>query len=158
MDAADRIAELIQPTVEDLGFDLVRVQVIGGRRMRLQIMIERLDGAQMVVDDCARVSRALSPILDVEGPIADSYTLEVSSPGLDRPLVRLKDYERFAGSEAKVELGRPIGGRRRFQGRLLGLDGSEIRVQCGDTEFRLPFEDVNRAKLVLTDDLLAGSK
>lgn len=154
---ADRIADTVGPAVHDLGYDLVRVQVQGRQRPRLQLMIERRDGRAMLVDDCAEVSRAVSALLDVADPIAGAYTLEVSSPGIDRPLTRLADYDRFVGCEARIELLRLIDGRRRLQGRLLGTDGDAVGI-CVDGQARwLAFVDVQRAKLVLTDDLLKAA-
>ena len=157
MELAERIYELVRPTAESLGYSLVRVQVSGRQRLRLQIMAERADDQPMMIDDCATLSRAMSAVLDVEDPIGSAYTLEVSSPGIDRPLVRLADFDRFAGMEARVELARPIDGRRRFQGRLLGTHGATVRLAVGglDHEVELPHADIQRAKLVLTDELLA---
>lgn len=155
---ADRIRELISPTITDLGFGLVRVLVQGRQRTRLQIMVERTDGKAMLVEDCAGVSRAVSAVLDVADPISGAYTLEVSSPGIDRPLVRLADFERFAGLEARVELGRPIDGRKRLQGRLLGTSGEQVRIAVAGTDWMVPFADVVRAKLVLTEELLRAEE
>lgn len=155
-DVTSRIAALVCPTIEAMGYGLVRVQVLGRTRMRVQIMAERTDGVGMTVDDCADLSRAISAVLDVEDPIVGAYTLEVSSPGIDRPLVQLADYDRFAGFEARLELARLIDGRRRLQGRLIGSAGEDVRLRIGDEEVRLPFVDIQRAKLVLTDDLLAA--
>jgi len=157
MGFADRIAELIAPTVEGLGYTLVRIQMVGSQRMRLQVMAERQDGRPMLVDDCADLSRAVSAVLDVEDPIAGSYTLEVSSPGIDRPLVRREDFERFAGFEARIEVRRPVDGRRRFRGRLLGCAGGAVRIAMDGAEVELPFAEIAKAKLVITDDLLATS-
>ena len=156
MDLAGRVADLIRPTVEGMGYSVVRVQVLGQQRIRLQVMAERADGEPMQVDDCATVSRAISAVLDVEDPISASYTLEVSSPGIDRPLVRLADYERFAGFEARIELRQALAGRRRYQGRLLGVSGDMIRLAASGGTVDLPFAEIVRAKLVLTDDLLAS--
>src|SRR3546814_8590835 len=123
MEIAARIEDMIAPSLADMGYDLVRVSLTGGAaRMTLQIMAECLDGAGMTVDDCAAISRAVSALLDVEDPIRGAYVLEVSSPGIDRPLTRARDYERFAGYEAKVELRRMMDGRRRFRGRLMGVE------------------------------------
>ena len=155
-DIAGRIAALVCPTIEAMGYGLVRVQVQGRQRLRVQIMAERSDDVAMTVDDCAALSRAVSAVLDVDDPINGAYTLEVSSPGIDRPLVRLADYDRFAGFDARVELVRLIDGRRRFQGRLLGAAGDDVRIAVDGTELRLPFADIQRAKLVLTDELLAA--
>ena len=155
-DVAGRIAALVCPTIEAMGYGLVRVQVQGRQRMRLQIMAERNDDAAMTVDDCAALSRAISAVLDVDDPIASAYTLEISSPGIDRPLVRLADYDRFAGFEARIELARLIDGRRRLQGRLIGTAGEDVRIDVAGVEVGLPFADIQRAKLVLTDELLAA--
>ena len=154
---AAEIERLIAPTLGDMGFDIVRVQLGGGQRQLLQVMAERGDGGGMTVDDCAEISRAVSALLDVADPIAGAYTLEVSSPGIDRPLTRLGDFERFAGFEAKLELRIPLKGRRRFRGRLLGLEGAQVRLATDDGELRLSFDDLAKAKLVLTDELIAAS-
>ena len=156
MDLPGRIERMIAPTVEDLGYRLVRVLVSGGGRPRLQIMAERRDGKAMGVDDCAGVSREISAVLDVEDPFDGTYTLEVSSPGIDRPLVIAQDFERFSGFEAKVETGRLIGGRKRFRGRLIGLQDGNVRIMVDGATMDLPYPDIQRAKLVLTDDLLAA--
>jgi len=155
MDLAGRVEALIGPTVDAMGYSLVRVQILGRNRPRLQIMAERTDGESMLVDDCAAISRAVSAVLDVEDPIAGAFTLEVSSPGIDRPLVRLADFDRFAGFEAKVEMDLAVNGRRRFQGRLLGTEGDAVRLRMEDSEVVLPYADIRRAKLVLTEELLA---
>lgn len=153
----DRLEALIAPSLEAMGFDLVRVRFTGGKRPRLQIMAERPDGT-MSVEDCAEVSRALSAILDVEDPIKGEYVLEVSSPGIDRPLTRPTDFERYAGFETQVELAAPHEGRRRFRGRLLGRTGGAIRLDvAGLGEVALPLSAVTDAKLVLTDDLVRAS-
>lgn len=162
MSMAKRIEALIAPTVEDLGFEIVRVLLVGSKRPRLQIMAERKDGSGIDVEDCAEISRAVSAVLDVEDPIRAAFTLEVSSPGIDRPLTRPKDYATWAGFDAKVELGAGIDGRKRFTGRLLGLeDGAGDDVIVMETEagerVALPFDDVQRAKLLLTDELIAAA-
>lgn len=164
MDAATRIAGLITPTLESMGFQLVRVRLLGNERPVLQIMFERDTGGAphdggITVDDCADVSRAVSAVLDVEDPISDPYRLEVSSPGLDRPLTRAADYERFKGFAAKVELDRPLEGRKRFAGRIGGLRDGMVLLkdeEKGD-EARLPVADIAKAKLIVTDDLIAAS-
>ena len=153
MELADRISEMVWPTVEALGYLLVRVQVSGRQRPRLQVMAERIDGRPMMVDDCASLSRSLSALLDVEDPISTTYTLEVSSPGIDRPLVKLADYDRFAGVEARIELVRLVGGRRRFRGRLLGTTGETIRLDVDGAEVEVHYHDIQRAKLVPTQSL-----
>jgi len=154
MPLAERIAERIEPTIIDLGFELVRVQLTGDVDRCLQIMAEPVDGRTMTVDDCATISRALSAVLDVDDPIDGPYRLEISSPGLDRPLVRLKDYGRFQGFEAKVELQSPIDGRKRFRGILGAPEQANITIEVDGQEFRFAFDDIHRAKLVLTDELI----
>ena len=158
MDLATRIQDMIAPTVEDLGFGIVRVQITGSKHPRLQVMAERIDGSGIDVEDCAKISRSISAILDVEDPIASEYALEVSSPGIDRPLTRVKDFETWAGFDAKVELSFGIDGRKRFSGRLLGIDDTDnILMEDAEGEnYVLPFDDVQRAKLLLTDELMAA--
>jgi ribosome maturation factor RimP len=151
----DEIARLIEPSLEAMGYCLVRVALTSARRATLQVMVERRDAAPMSVGDCTDISRSISALLDVADPIASAYTLEVSSPGIDRPLVRPEDYDRFAGFEAKIELRTLLDGRKRFRGRLLGRDGDCVRLVGGAGEARLPLTEITRAKLVLTDDLLA---
>ena len=158
---ARRVAEIIEPTLQSMGFRLVRVKYSG---RSLQIMAERPDGT-MTVDDCAGLSRAISPVLDVEDPIPGSYTLEVSSPGIDRPLVRLEDFERWAGHIAKVELKAPMDGRRRFRGAIAATSGNAVRLRLAPdanageaTDVELAFDDISDAKLVLTDELLAEAR
>ena len=137
-----------------MGYDLVRVQVTGKDRITMQIMAERCDGQAMTVEDCAAISREISPVLDIEDPLADAYSLEVSSPGIDRPLVFRKDYERYAGFEITAEATRPIENRRKFQGKLLGLEGDLVLIRLGEETAQIPFEDIRKAKLVITDELL----
>lgn len=153
-----RVERMLSPSIEDMGYALVRLRMMGGKqRPTLQVMAERADGTDMSVDDCAKLSRVISALLDVEDPIAGSYLLEVSSPGLDRPLVRAADFERFAGQEARLETVRPIDGRRRFKGCLLGLDGARVRIRLDSDPGRvaeIPLAEVAEAKLVLTDELI----
>lgn len=156
VDLASRIAELVGPTITAMGYALVRIQVLGRQRLRVQIMAEKADGSGMLIDDCAALSRALSAVLDVDDPIAGAYTLEISSPGIDRPLVRIEDYRRFAGFEARIELARLVEGRRRLQGRLRGAEGEAVRIEVGGVVLDVAFADIQRAKLVLTEDLLAA--
>lgn len=157
-DLIERIEALIGPAIVAMGYDLVRVRMIGGARPRLQVMAERPDGT-MNVESCADVSHAVSAILDVEDPIDGEYVLEVSSPGIDRPLVRRKDYERYAGFEAKLETAEPIDGRRRFRGRLAGMEADCVRIELAgtDTVAVLPFDAIAEGKLVLTDELVRAS-
>jgi len=154
IELADRVHSLIEPTVEAMGFEIVRVQLSGTKTLTLQIMAERPDGT-MDVDACADISRALSALLDVEDPISQPYRLEVSSPGIDRPLTRAKDFERFAGYEARLELRDPIEGRKRFKGVIEGFDEGEIRLvtdEFGVLGFEMDM--IEDAKLVMTDELL----
>lgn len=155
-----RIEGIVTPSIEAMGFEVVRVMMTGGRRPTLQIMADRSDGTMISVEDCAEISRTVSAVLDVEDPIAGEYTLEVSSPGIDRPLTRLKDFERWAGFDARVDMVEPIEGRKRFAGRLKGIeDGERVLMDVeGEATVALPFDDISRAKLVLTDALLEASK
>lgn len=155
---SERIAGLVEPSLQAMGYRLVRVLFTGGRRPTLQLMAERLDDAPMTVEDCADISRSVSAILDVADPVPVAYNLEVSSPGIDRPLVRREDYERFAGYEVKLEVGRPIEGRKRFRGRLLGLAGDNVRVTLDEGAVELPLAEIVRAKLLLTDELIAAAQ
>ncbi|MEO0937485.1 MAG: ribosome maturation factor RimP [Pseudomonadota bacterium] len=148
-----RLAEIITPVVEDLGFELVRVRLMSGKETTLQIMADRPQGG-IEVDDCAQISNAVSATLDVEDPILDAYTLEVSSPGIDRPLTRLKDFEMFEGYVAKLETDELIDGRRRFKGELAGVDDDEVLINVTEGTIGLKFEWLSDAKLVLTDDLI----
>lgn len=158
MKIIDRIEKIIEPTVKNLGFDIVRVLLSGDHNPRLQIMAEPLDGRAMNVDDCAAISRAVSALLDVEDPVSSSYTLEVSSPGLDRPLVRLQHFERFAGYEARIETAMAIDGRKRFRGRLGGIEGDNVLLQVDKNEWVFPFPDIQKAKLIVTDEMLAEAE
>ncbi|WP_281299992.1 MULTISPECIES: ribosome maturation factor RimP [unclassified Iodidimonas] len=153
MDAAQKVRAIIEPTVESMGYELVRVSFGGDARAKLQIMAERPDGT-MSVDDCALLSREVSALLDVEDPIPGEYVLEVSSPGIDRPLTRAKDFERWAGFEARIELDESHEGRKRYRGLLLGLVGDQVRLRVDGEDLDIPFDHVHKAKLVMTDDLL----
>ena len=151
-----RIAAIIQPSMEGLGFELVRLRMMAGKKMTLQVMAERPDGT-MEVEDCAELSRNISAVLDVEDPIADEYTLEVSSPGIDRPLTRLADFDRWEGYEAKLETDDLIDGRKRFKGILAGTDGNDVLIEIDEGTIGLQFDWLSDAKLVLTDELVAES-
>ena len=152
-----KIEAIIAPSLEAMGYRVVRVAVTGGRRATLQIMAERADEAAMTVDDCADISRTVSALLDVADPIETAYFLEVSSPGIDRPLVKREDFARFAGYETRVELSAPVDGRKRFRGRLEGIEGDQVRLVVEGAPVVLPFPIITRAKLVLTDELLAAT-
>jgi ribosome maturation factor RimP len=149
---------MVEAPLRAMGFRLVRVVVTGGRRPTLQIMAERLDDLPMTIDDCAQISHSLSALLDVANPIVGTYTLEVSSPGIDRPLVRAEDYDRFSGFEARIELVRAVNGRKRVRGRLLGTAGATVRLATDAGEMQVPLDAVARAKLVLTDDLIGVTR
>ena len=148
-----RIAEIVTPVVEDMGFEVVRVRLMSGKDTILQIMVQRPDG-QIEVDECGQISTALSAVLDVEDTILDEYNLEVSSPGIDRPLTRLKDFDQWEGFEAKVETDELIDGRRRFKGMLAGTEGDEVLITIPEGTIGLKFDWLSDAKLVLTDELI----
>ncbi len=156
-----RVAALVEPTLQGMGFRLVRVKMSGPT---LQIMAERPDGT-FSIDDCEKVSRAISPMLDVEDVIASRYQLEVSSPGIDRPLVRPRDFERWVGHEAKIEMAVPVAGRKRFRGHLEGYHEGEVRLYIENPEagqepllVGVPFADIGEARLMLTDQLIAAAR
>ena len=152
-----RLAEIITPVIEDLGYELVRVRLQGGKTATLQIMADRPEGG-INVDDCAQISTAVSASLDVEDPIEDNYHLEVSSPGIDRPLTRLKDFVSFEGYEARLDLNQAIDGRKKFKGLLAGVEGTEVLINIEDQgqthTIGLEFDLLSDAKLVLTDELI----
>ncbi|MEP0964826.1 MAG: ribosome maturation factor RimP [Roseobacter sp.] len=148
-----RMAEIIVPVIEDMGYELVRVRLMSGKSTILQIMADKPEGG-IEVDDCGEISQAVSAVLDVEDPILDEYTLEVSSPGIDRPLTRLKDFEMFEGYEAKIETADMIDGRRRFKGALAGVEDDEVLINVDEGTIGLKFDWLSDAKLVLTDDLI----
>ena len=148
------VYDLVAPLIESMGFEVVRVMTIGAQNPTLQIMIDRKDGKKLVVDDCAAVSRAVSDILDEKDPIEGEYSLEVSSPGIDRPLTKPEHFGRFVGYDAKVETDVPVEGRKRFKGKILALEkNNDIRFSMDEKEYLIPFEAIAKAKLVLTDDL-----
>ncbi|EDQ06300.1 Ribosome maturation factor RimP [Sulfitobacter indolifex] len=148
-----RLAEIITPVIEDMGFELVRVRLMSGKSTILQVMADRPDGG-IEVDECAKISQAIGAVLDVEDPILDEYALEVSSPGIDRPLTRLKDFDAFEGYEAKIETTELIDGRRRFKGELAGVEGGEVLINVEEGTIGLQFDWLSDAKLLLTDDLI----
>lgn len=151
------LVELLDPVAESVGYEIVRLRLMGGaEQRRLQIMAERPDG-DMNVEDCARLSRAISEIMDAADPISGEYTLEVSSPGVDRPLTRLKDFDTYAGLEIRIELDRVAEGRKRFKGELAGVEDGQVGLNIegeDDTTVYFPFEWIVDAKLVLNDDLM----
>lgn len=165
MNLVERITALIEPTLTGMGYELVRVQLMGAKKNpTLQIMAERVDGERITVDDCEAISHTVSAQLDVADPIASTYTLEVSSPGIDRPLTRLKDYARFEGLEAKIQLRVPLEGQRHFCGFLRGVEKDavalDVPLEKGGKAGRitLPFEAIDQAKLVMNDALLKAAE
>ncbi len=154
-----RVAHVAEPVIEQLGFRLVRVKVLGVNGCTVQIMAERPDGS-MTVEDCEAVSRALSPVLDVVDLIDRAYRLEISSPGIDRPLVRKSDFDRYAGHLVRIEMEIPVNGRKRFRGKLFGTEGDVARLhrddarECEEADVLLPITEMSEAKLVLTDELV----
>ncbi|MFA4994162.1 MAG: hypothetical protein WC521_02530 [Bdellovibrionales bacterium] len=154
-----RIADLIASKVEAAGYDLVRIQIVGGGKYAtLQIMAERKDGVGMTVEDCAGLSSLVSLIVEADADLADRFGLEVSSPGIDRPLVKIKDYEKYLGHVAKVELNKPIEGQRRFQAKIKSVSSEEIEFALDARVLKVPFQTIERAKLVLTDELLKSKE
>src|SRR5258707_9585278 len=151
--AASHLEPVFEPVIEKAGFKLVRLRVMGGASKTLQVMAERPDGS-MDVEGCTTLSHVLLDFIEAEDPVEGDFELEVSSPGIDRPLTRLMDFSRWAGHEAKIELHTPIEGRKRFRGRLLGLDGSDVTLQMQDARVSFPFAQIAEAKLVLTDALI----
>jgi ribosome maturation factor RimP len=156
---AARVAAVAEPVIEGMGFRLVRVRISAAEGCTVQVMAERPDGT-LTIEDCEEISRALSPVLDVADPVPQAYRLEISSPGLDRPLVRRSDFERHAGHLAKIEMSVPVDGRKRFRGFLAGVEGDAARLRRDDAkpdevaEVLLTIEDMAEAKLVLTDELI----
>ncbi|MDA9990544.1 ribosome maturation factor RimP [Paracoccaceae bacterium] len=149
-----KLAQIIEPVISDMGFELVRVRLMSGEESTLQIMADRMVGG-IEVDDLADISISVSAVLDVEDPILDAYNLEVSSPGIDRPLTRLKDFDSFEGYEAKLETDELIDGRRRFKGVLAGVEEGEVLINLSEGTIGLKFDWLSEAKLILTDDLIA---
>lgn len=150
-----RILKLIEPQAKGLDMEIVRVRMMGGKRPLLQVMAEKVGGAPTDVEDCARLSRAMSDILDAEDPISDRYTLEVSTPGIDRPLTRPGDFSRWTGQAAKLELIRPLEGRRRFQGVIAGETNGTVTLRLDDeTELEAEIDELAKASLILTDQLI----
>ena len=157
MEIEARIGDILNPTLQIMGYDLVRVQISGSQQKTMQIMVERKDKAGMTVDDCANISREVSVILDVEEPLKGTYDLEVSSPGIDRPLVRPADFEHYAGFDAKIEMEAAIDGRKKFKGQLLGIEQGLVKIRFDAETHELPLSDIRRAKLLLTEELLKSA-
>lgn len=156
---AVKIENIISPVLETMGYETVRVRFITAPgNPTLQIMAERASDGHLDIEDCEKISRALSPVLDAEDPIKGSYALEVSSPGIDRPLTRLKDYGRFAGYDVRIELEAPLGGQKRFKGKITGVESETIKLETDAGVKTLPFSAIENAKLVLTDELIAATQ
>ena len=150
----ERVIALIEPTASGLGYRIVRVRLSGNRRKRLQIMAERVADGQMGIDDCGRLSRALAPVFDLDDPVDGEYDLEISSPGIDRPLMRIEDFERFVGFDAKLETAVPVNNQRRWKGVIAAVDGDDITIATDQGEAKLKFSALSDARLVLTDKLI----
>ena len=158
MEFVHRIEGMITPSIEAMGFRLVSINYTAGKNPRLQIMAEHAETGRMNVEDCENVSRTISAVLDVEDPLVGAYALEISSPGIDRPLVSLEDFEKFLGFDAKVETSRAINGRKRFKGRLLAVKAGIVTIDAKNEVFELAHQDIDKAKLLLSDELIAASE
>lgn len=155
----DKIAAIISPSLTEMGYDIVQVKMIESGRRTLQIMAERHDEKMMTVDDCADISHTVSALLDVEDPIQGAYHLEVSSPGIDRPLVKLQDFSRFIGFEIKLETKLTVDARKRFKGKIIAVEGENIQLSLDqNTTTKIPFSMVRSAKLLLTDELIKAAQ
>lgn len=152
------LQDLLEPVITDLGYEVVRILTIGQKNPTLQIMIDRLDGKDITVEDCATVSRAVSTVLDEKDPIKDQYSLEVSSPGLDRPLTKIEHFKRFSGYEARIETAVEVEKRKRFKGVLGNVDEqNRVHIDVDGTDYAIAFDDISKAKLILTDELLQAA-
>ena len=156
MEFAHRIKGFITPSVEAMGFRLVSVNYTAGKNPRLQIMAEHAETGRMNIEDCEKVSRTISAVLDVEDPFVGAYSLEISSPGIDRPLVTIEDFKKFLGFDVKVETGESFGGRKRFKGRLRAVKEGVVTVEGNNEFFKLAYQDIHKAKLLLSDELIAA--
>ncbi len=156
MEIEQKIEQEIAPSLTDMGYEIVRVSLQGGDIKTIQIMAERIDRKEMTLDDCTKISRTVSALMDIMDPFAGRWTLEVSSPGIDRPLLKVADYERFMGFEAKIETSVDLNGRKRFKGRILRLNDNKsgVVIYVDGAEVELMFDNIHKAKLILTDDIL----
>jgi ribosome maturation factor RimP len=153
-----RLADIVFDPLAAMGYDLVRVAILGREHPTVQIMADRADGAAVGIEDCEAISQAMGPVIDVADPMPGAWTLEVSSPGIDRPLTRRRDWNRYAGHQARIEMDIPVEGRKRATGVALGADRHTVRLRLDDgLELAVPFENIRRAKLVLTDALIAAT-
>ena len=152
------LQDLLEPVITGLGYEVVRILTIGQKNPTLQIMIDRLDGKDITVEDCATVSRTVSTVLDEKDPIKDQYSLEVSSPGLDRPLTKIEHFKRFSGYEARIETAVEVEKRKRFKGVLGNVDEqNRVHIDVDGTDYTIAFDDISKAKLILTDELLQAA-
>jgi ribosome maturation factor RimP len=158
MELAHRVEGIIAPSVEAMGFRLVSINYTSGKNPRLQIMAEHAETGRMSIEDCENVSRTISAVLDVEDFLVESYALEISSPGIDRPLVSLEDFEKYLGFDAKVEISKTIRGQRRFKGRLLKVKDGIVTIETKNEIFELAHQNIEKAKLLLSDELIAASE
>ena len=158
MNLIETVIKTIEPALNDMGYELVRVAIQGKELQTLQIMAERQDHKEMGLNDCTKISRTVSALLDVADPFPGKWVLEVSSPGIDRPLVKLADYERFVGQNAKIELDTEINGRRRFKGILKGVKNQDILLDFEGVELKLPFQQIQHAKLILPEEIFNKTK
>ena len=158
MDLIETVIKTIEPALTDMGYELVRVTVQGKELQTLQVMAERLDRKEMGLDDCTKISRTTSAVLDVADPFPGKWVLEVSSPGIDRPLVKLSDYDRFKGEHAKIELNTEVDGRRRFKGVLKGIKGQNVVLDFEEKELQFPFNQIQHAKLTLPEEIFNMKK
>jgi len=158
MELITKVQNAVEPALNDMGYDIVRISVQGSAMQTLQIMAERKDRQEMTLDDCSRISHTASALLDIADPFAGKWVLEVSSPGIDRPLVKADDYTRFIGEQAKIELNHEINGRRRFKGTLKGFKDGFIQLDFEEKIIDLPFDDVNKAKLTFPEEIFNNKK
>ena len=158
MNLVETVIKTIEPALTDMGYELVRISVQGKELQTLQVMAERIDRKEMGLDDCTKISRTASALLDVADPFPGKWVLEVSSPGIDRPLIKLADYERFQGEHAKIELTEEINGRRRFKGILKGVKGQNVLLDFEGVELALPFNQIQHAKLTLPEEIFNKTK
>lgn len=158
MNLIETVIKTIEPALNEMGYELVRVTIQGKELQTLQIMAERQDRKEMGLNDCTKISRTASALLDIADPFPGKWVLEVSSPGIDRPLVKLADYERFVGQNAKIELDTEINGRRRFKGILKGVENQDILLDFEGVELKLPFQQIQHAKLILPEEIFNKTK
>ena len=149
-----KIKSLIDPIIASLGYELIQIQIFHESTRRLQIMVERQDGADLTVEDCSMISKEISIILDVNDPIEGNYLLEVSSPGIDRPLFQLKDFKKYAGFDVRVDMNNLFQGRKKFKGKLTGIEGDNVSIRINEETYMLPISEIQKAKLLLTQELL----